>query len=851
MSAGRVQATRLHPTVENRLAEVARRWRSHRFLSAFADLLTATTAAFLILGFLTWRGWLTSLVAAVVLTLIVCVLAGAAFVVLVVAVSVSSPSRSALALALERVHPALLDRINTLVYLEAHAEAAPVGYARRGEAQAARSLVGQEIPSPFPGRLRWRRWQVFLATLLVTAAFLAATRPWRRLETPSQETRTASGAEPSLKLPEAATAEVEPPWGEVRITDPGRDLKVTKVDVVPLQIEAAANEPLTRARWSTAVGGAARQEHLLPAPREPHYAVYKPLLYVDELELSDWDVVSYFAGASTGPGHAYASEIYFLEVRPFREDILKLPGGEGGKAYRQLSELSGLIDRQKDVLRETHGFAQRTYADAAARTRDRRKLVEAETDLAAAARHLYGEIAALEHHDVAVVLDELARAQERLGQAARTLTTSESTAMPVEQEALAALVATRKKLQKAITDDPGAFGDDGGGEKGETSPVADLPDRLKKIAEFRNEDKAVREALARAVEEQKRIAERARSAPSAGLAEEEDRLRAAVEEMAQSHPRHFAGAKEQTKAAEDALGDAARSLREARGGDQAAARAQEAMARLRDTVARQSGAEQLGHAYALRDALEGQAKGLGKMAQGDGAEDAERAGATARQSRDATRELKKLVEETDVGEVFGPSLKETLGDERQTAREKTLDGLASAAGTEERKKAADAARQSLGEVTGAFDKSAPEIVRRLRSEDALKESDADAFTRALRQLEGLAEGDRAGRPPTPDDAKQRREALANLARGAQGRYGKDARMARVLVEVEQALEGEKVDAPRLRKLLDEIERFRVEMGDRRAAQEDKPELRHLDPSKLPPAYRARIERYFQKLSEQR
>jgi hypothetical protein len=43
--------------------------------------------------------------------------------------------------------------------------------------------------------------------------------------------------------------------------------------------------------------------------------------------------------------------------------------------------------------------------------------------------------------------------------------------------------------------------------------------------------------------------------------------------------------------------------------------------------------------------------------------------------------------------------------------------------------------------------------------------------------------------------------------------------------------------------------FSVETSARRATSEDKPEVSGIDPSKLPPAYRGRIEEYFKKLSE--
>ena len=137
-----------------------------------------------------------------------------------------------------------------------------------------------------------------------------------------------------LTPPTTNNAEQSQTWGEVRITDPGGDLRVTKVDVVPLQIEAAANQALKKVGWFSTVNGGAETPHELPPPTEPRYAVYQPTVYLDELRLSDWDVMTYYAKANTEKQNSFASEVYFLEVRPFREDILKMPGGEGGKAYK-------------------------------------------------------------------------------------------------------------------------------------------------------------------------------------------------------------------------------------------------------------------------------------------------------------------------------------------------------------------------------------------------------------------------------------------------------------------------------------------------------------------------------------
>ena len=58
-----------------------------------------------------------------------------------------------------------------------------------------------------------------------------------------------------------------------------------------------------------------------------------------------------------------------------------------------------------------------------------------------------------------------------------------------------------------------------------------------------------------------------------------------------------------------------------------------------------------------------------------------------------------------------------------------------------------------------------------------------------------------------------------------------------------------MDIGDLKKLMDELQHFSVETADHLAKKEDKPEVTNIDPTRLPPAYRGRIQKYFQKLSE--
>jgi hypothetical protein len=58
-----------------------------------------------------------------------------------------------------------------------------------------------------------------------------------------------------------------------------------------------------------------------------------------------------------------------------------------------------------------------------------------------------------------------------------------------------------------------------------------------------------------------------------------------------------------------------------------------------------------------------------------------------------------------------------------------------------------------------------------------------------------------------------------------------------------------LDADDLKSLISELQHFSVETTDQMSKREDKPEVTNIDPTRLPPAYRGRITKYFQRLSE--
>lgn len=850
--------TTLNPTLESVLTRTRQRHKWLRFLRYVACLGIALAASVLLLGSAMSRGWLTSPGLALVLFGGLAAVASLALPAIALVALLIDRSRAWSAGQVEDANPSLLDRLHTLVFLgsakEHRDDPALDAYGRRIEKQAIREMTLAVQPLAEERRKTRLLWLACLLLVLATGLFYSRFHPFDRLRMGEMWNGPVfpEKADPFGEAPIADAAELQeekeaPAWGEIRITEPGRDLKVTKVDVVPLQIEAAASHPLTAASWVTSLTGEEPQERRLPPPEEPRFAVYKPYFYVDELGLSDWDVVTYHARASTSADD-YASEVYFLEVRPFQEEIEKMAGGGGGADL--MNQCSGLIDRQKHVLRQTHRFLARGRdADADVRRQDQEKLVEAEADLTEAVAHLYAEMASkMENQAIADVLDHLALAEEELEEATAALEVDPATAPPPEQSALAELVATRKNLQRAINENPEAFG----GRSSDDEPFPIAEERVKRIAEFRDQEKAAQELLDELIEEQRRIGEACQSAgpgEAGRLAADQEASRRRLEQFAGDHPRLFEEAREEARRADQALASMREAL-EQRDPDLASERQGEALASLEDLrreVERRTARRQLADTYELKRLLDRQAEKMGEIESSPDEVSGEEAGRAAAAAKETTRELKELMEESPVGEGFGPELHQALSDARQGERERALDAVGEAGGGAERSRAAERARQGLEEVSDAFEKSAPQLVRELREEDALAESGEEAIANAIRRLQAMQAGGRG----SPGEAALRREVLFELRRGLEDMDADARRVEALLEEAEEALEhDEEIDPAKLARLLDELERFRTEIGGVEAEKLEL-DLAHIDPSTLPAEYRERIQNYFRTLSEQR
>lgn len=845
--------------VETSLNRAEFRWKGLKFLQYSAVLGTVLSLGVLFFGGAILLGWVVDKAIAFTVLAVLGAVGFIAWAVMVVSVMAGAPNRTWLAAAVERVDRRLLDRLNTLLFLEkSRGEARAESFALRIAKQTNRVVSETPPPAPFSSTRALVHVLALILTLTLTVLLYELYRPWNQLQvnhTAPPQRAVASTRPPDLNLPPTNNIEANKTWGEVRITDPGADLKVTKVDVVPLQIEAAANQPLRNVGWYSAINGSQESAHPLPRPSEPRYAVYQPTIYLDELQLSDWDVVTYYASASTEKSNSYGSEVYFLEVRPFREDIAKMPGGEAGQAHQCLNEISILINRQQHVIRQTYQHLQKPPEQENLRTQDRNKLADAETDLGDSAQHLYAKMAAeMENKPIGQALDSLAKAEKSLSDASTNL---HKNIMPQaqndERQALSDLVAMRKMFQKAVTDNPAAFQEDQAEQ--ETPPVADATKKLNQMAEFRNEAKAAKDFVSQTLEKQKRLEGQAKSGPRSDyprLADEEQQLQQSLESFQNQHPQSFTNVQAESRQAREAMSTASDSLQNHKSNASSDMQnASRALQNFSNAMQARSAAQQLADAYKLKQMLDQQIQKLDQSAKPDSKVSGDDLQKTARDADQTIDQLARTAEQEPTRDAFGQPLRDALSGQNKVNLETKLKQLQMAEDAAARQQRAGEASQALANVSKAFEQSQPKALQAARGNDSLKPNEQDSFAQGMAQLNSLLRQLQDNRDVSREDqAKQGREALLNLQSGMRAQHGDNQKGNQLLLQLEQLLKPEApLEVADLKKLMDQLQHFSVETSDQLAKQDDPPELSNIDPSHLPPAYRGRIQKYFQKLSE--
>jgi hypothetical protein len=448
-------------TIEQQLERADRRRRLARFLRHLGIWAACVATAMIALGALLSSGLLPSTLAASLLHVLLGVLALFSLTILLLFDWGKPAPRDDLAAAIERSHQTLYDRLNTLAHLKSSPVDSPLVDAI--SAQTAQVLKATPPPPAYSFRRAWMGLATGLAMCACLFWFYSKFQPWQRLraaELAAAERRQQQQQQPLVLPEQAAAGQADETWGEVRVSEPGRDVRAAEFDVLPLQIEAAASDPLVRVDWFAAVNGKEHLAHDLPAPEDPTVAVYRDELALSDLAVRDWDVVSYYAQATTSTGKVYRSELYFVDVFPLREELASTPGGTQGPAYRLLQHATALVERQQGIVRQQFRAEQMPADQAHQRSQMRESLALEEKALAQDTRRVAAQAQAEWPADERVAdwtkqLDLAAETIEKASEALRAAPEGQSPAEP--QQALRDLIAARKALQDLLRNHPESF----------------------------------------------------------------------------------------------------------------------------------------------------------------------------------------------------------------------------------------------------------------------------------------------------------------------------------------------------------------------------------------------------------
>jgi hypothetical protein len=256
---------------------------------------------------------------------------------------------------------------------------------------------------------------------------------------------------------------------EVVIKEPGRDVKVTKLDEVEIIAEATDDYGVAELKLMYRVGSDALQELVMES------SVSTPIVgsesgadtrrvadgtytfYLEEFDVEPGDIISYYAHATdnntrTGPGEA-SSDIYFIEIRPFNENFHEGEGEPGQPA--EPNPLLEVISSQKEIIRETSKHIREKPLTITGKYQSAvRKTGEKQTKLKDQTQRVVDEFSAAMQMDSGVspeILMNLEDAIDRMGEASDSLNAVRpDEAIPPEQEALELLNKVSLELPKVL-----------------------------------------------------------------------------------------------------------------------------------------------------------------------------------------------------------------------------------------------------------------------------------------------------------------------------------------------------------------------------------------------------------------
>ena len=708
----------------------------------------------------------------------------------------------------------------------------------------------------------------------------------------------------------------------VSFAKPGRDTQVSAIEEVFVEVRAEDDIGVSEVLWVYSVnGGPPDTVRIFGSGRGQPAAQGRPLaevtaghtVFMEEFGLETGDLIAYHAVARDNapvPNEAM-TDIYFLQVRPFRRDFREAEGrggggggGGGGEMEQDLSAIQRqIIAASFNLVRDRDSYAPDTWEE---------NVVSVALSQQRLREQVETLVERIGNRGIAGADDAFRRISETLPKAADAMREAEDSlraanpggAVPAEQRSLRELQKAEETYERFVATDP----QPGGGGQGGGGPTAeDLVDLFElEIDKLRNQyetvqrsrqqtaDQGVDESLEKLRElarrqEQELERQRRRAAVQQGgsaggggqaareMAEEAEEAARQLERLSrETGDRSLEAVSRELRQAADAMRRAAGGR-----GAQGVAEAQSALRRLRDARERLEGAQD---ARLERDVAEAQSRADRLAERQEEVQNRMRAMERAgRPSQDQTRRIfdakESMAEET--GEVLdvldraaasarregregAAELEEAAAVVRDTQlRERLLysRGLVGRPGQEEYARAFEnEIAQAIQSLRNRLDEAA-EAVRRGQ---AVGDPQAEALESArdlMRSLESMERraGPGAGAPAGTGGARgMRREvrervaelrALAELVTEAGG----DPSDLEAMIAAMRALDRDRTyddpaEVQRLRSALVESMK-QVEFRLRREfAADDEEQLLLHSSGDVPEAYRELVDEYFRALS---
>ena len=655
----------INHALEKRLRRAAALWKWQSLVKSTALVFSWVLIVALVVGGLSKIGWIGSPTLAIVLIGLAALLGMMGWFVMLVRVLDRKLDRNWLAAAVENDQAGLLDRFNTVVELDQRPQDVSAQMYRGAIERQASSLV-RKMPSrsPFSWGNTVKHCVAAMALLLLATWFYLHYQPLRTVAAETVDVEGVSQVEDDpLLIPEMvdeaddealANLESSEPWGEVRISEPGRNLRLTRHEDLPLLIEAAADRPLSEVFWSTAVNLGEEAKQGLPELEDPRYAVFQPVLRPVELQLDDWDLVHYRAVAVAEDKRQYESVGYFVEIVPSRDQLESLPE----PAYQKLEQMTDLIERQQAVIRQTDGLTddrdsqQGRRMDALA---DQEDQIGKAASLLASGLQAWLEPDVMEPFTTAIgsASAELDRAESTLQE--RDLTSAKDS----ERSALMELAHARRALATLVRDHPEAFAESVLDQierkrlQDATPADPEFAKLLEELAAEARETSAAATRLEELAADQRQLADQARLArPEAlpPLAGQQRGLEQQLEAVRETHPSAFRDLKTLSAKASDALAQAAEQLESSRSSaphatDQAYQRLQQ--------LAEEMNARQMAHGLAqsqtLQERLDANRQAYQEIQQRSEQVTSEDLRETTKETRDLVEQLRQRAAEEAAG----------------------------------------------------------------------------------------------------------------------------------------------------------------------------------------------------------